>query len=135
MLVNLSKEKHRMRKIILYGGFVSGGGPRGGMNFVSVTIPCLFYSLFMETIFLEMFLLWFFYLQLFSVLQVKRCPNAITFASNYCSVNDGFPQVTFHFENSLSLRVRPHEYLFPYVSMFLHELVLTQWKSSVFFFA
>ncbi|XP_070058027.1 aspartic proteinase 36-like isoform X2 [Nicotiana tomentosiformis] len=34
------------------------------------------------------------------------------------SVNDGFPQVTFHFENSLSLRVRPREYLFPYEDLF-----------------
>nr|XP_009782904.1 PREDICTED: aspartic proteinase-like protein 2 isoform X2 [Nicotiana sylvestris] len=34
------------------------------------------------------------------------------------SVDDGFPQVTFHFENSLSLRVRPHEYLFPYEDLF-----------------
>lgn len=40
----LIKRKNRMRKIILYGGLVSGGRPRGGMNFVSVTIPCLFYG-------------------------------------------------------------------------------------------
>ncbi|XP_065861559.1 aspartic proteinase 36 isoform X4 [Euphorbia lathyris] len=30
------------------------------------------------------------------------------------SVDDGFPNVTFHFENSVSLKVYPHEYLFPY---------------------
>lgn len=29
-----------------------------------------------------------------------------------CSVDDGFPTVTFHFEDSLSLTVYPHEYLF-----------------------
>ncbi|KAH0674623.1 hypothetical protein KY284_025710 [Solanum tuberosum] len=41
------------------------------------------------------------------------------------SVDDGFPQVTFHFENSLSLRVRPHEYLFPY-----EDLVCIGWQNS-----
>lgn len=30
------------------------------------------------------------------------------------SVDDGFPNVTLHFENSLQLVVRPHEYLFHY---------------------
>ncbi|XP_068333524.1 aspartic proteinase 36-like [Pyrus communis] len=30
------------------------------------------------------------------------------------SVDDGFPSVTFYFENSLSLKVYPHDYLFPY---------------------
>ncbi|XP_010069366.2 aspartic proteinase 39 [Eucalyptus grandis] len=30
------------------------------------------------------------------------------------SVDEGFPNVTFHFENSLTLNVHPHEYLFPY---------------------
>ena len=34
-----------------------------------------------------------------------------------CSVDDGFPPVTFHFENSLLLKVYPHEYLFQHVSM------------------
>ncbi|WCJ27541.1 Eukaryotic aspartyl protease family protein [Euphorbia peplus] len=29
-------------------------------------------------------------------------------------VDDGFPNVTFHFENSVFLKVYPHEYLFPY---------------------
>ncbi|KAK9932786.1 hypothetical protein M0R45_020008 [Rubus argutus] len=29
------------------------------------------------------------------------------------SVDDGFPDVTFYFENSLSLNVYPHDYLFP----------------------
>ncbi|TMW91081.1 hypothetical protein EJD97_014814 [Solanum chilense] len=41
------------------------------------------------------------------------------------SVDDGFPQVTFHFENSLSLRVRPHEYLFPD-----EDLVCIGWQNS-----
>lgn len=30
------------------------------------------------------------------------------------SIDDGFPTVTFHFESSLSLKVYPHEYLFPF---------------------
>ncbi|KAJ4832092.1 hypothetical protein Tsubulata_049431 [Turnera subulata] len=30
------------------------------------------------------------------------------------SVDDGFPNVTFHFDNSVFLTVYPHEYLFPY---------------------
>lgn len=29
-----------------------------------------------------------------------------------CSVDNGFPVVSFHFEDSLSLTVYPHEYLF-----------------------
>lgn len=29
-----------------------------------------------------------------------------------CSVDDGFPTVTFHFDGSLSLTVYAHEYLF-----------------------
>jgi len=34
-----------------------------------------------------------------------------------CSVDDGFPAVTFYFENGLSLKVYPHDYLFPSVSI------------------
>ncbi|KAI3697051.1 hypothetical protein L6452_29771 [Arctium lappa] len=30
------------------------------------------------------------------------------------SIDDGFPAVTFYFENSLSLNVYPHDYLFPF---------------------
>ena len=30
----------------------------------------------------------------------------------FCSVDDGFPVVKFHFENSLVLAVYPNEYLF-----------------------
>lgn len=30
------------------------------------------------------------------------------------SLDDGFPNVTFHFENSVILKVYPHEYLFPF---------------------
>lgn len=30
-----------------------------------------------------------------------------------CSVDDAFPVVTFHFKGSLSLKVYPHDYLFP----------------------
>lgn len=39
----------------------------------------------------------------------------VTFAAR---VDEGFPNVTFHFENSVFLRVYPHDYLFPYVSIF-----------------
>lgn len=34
-----------------------------------------------------------------------------------CSVDDGFPNVTFYFENGLSLKVYPHDYLFLSVSI------------------
>lgn len=51
---------------------------------------------------------------------------ALSFTTFYCSVDDGFPVVTFHFENSLVLEVYPHDYLFPFVSIFCyascHEL-------------
>ena len=30
-----------------------------------------------------------------------------------CSVDDGFPTITFHFEDDLALHVYPHEYFFP----------------------
>lgn len=30
-----------------------------------------------------------------------------------CSVDKAFPVVTFHFKGSVSLRVQPHDYLFP----------------------
>ncbi|KAJ0611869.1 putative aspartic peptidase A1 family, aspartic peptidase domain superfamily, xylanase inhibitor [Helianthus annuus] len=32
-------------------------------------------------------------------------------------VDDEFPAVTFHFENSLSLKVDPHDYLFKYITL------------------
>lgn len=35
-----------------------------------------------------------------------------------CRVDEVFPNVTFHFENSVFLRVYPHDYLFPYVRIF-----------------
>lgn len=41
----------------------------------------------------------------------------IYFSFLNCSIDDGFPMVTFYFENSLSLKVHPHEYLFPFVSI------------------
>ncbi|KAK3021909.1 hypothetical protein RJ639_047626, partial [Escallonia herrerae] len=41
-------------------------------------------------------------------------------SSSVESVDDGFPPVTFHFENSLLLKVYPHEYLFPFVSIHLY---------------
>ncbi|KAG5588730.1 hypothetical protein H5410_049164 [Solanum commersonii] len=54
------------------------------------------------------------------------------------SVDDGFPQVNFHFENSLSLRVRPHEYLFPFEDLFCigwqnsGSLSRDKWNLTVF---
>lgn len=37
--------------------------------------------------------------------------------SFFChSVDDAFPNVTFHFATSLTLKVYPHDYLFPFVS-------------------
>ena len=41
-----------------------------------------------------------------------------------CSVDDGFPAVTFFFENGLSLKVYPHDYLFPSVSILQISLYL-----------
>ncbi|KAM7260468.1 hypothetical protein ACFE04_016209 [Oxalis oulophora] len=41
------------------------------------------------------------------------------------SVDDAFPNVTFHFENSVYLKVHPHEYLFPY-----EDLWCIGWQNS-----
>lgn len=41
------------------------------------------------------------------------------------SVDDGFPNVTLHFENSLFLKVLPHEYLFP-----MDDLWCIGWQNS-----
>ncbi|XP_075662674.1 aspartic proteinase 36-like [Castanea sativa] len=41
------------------------------------------------------------------------------------SIDDGFPPVVFHFENSLSLKVYPHEYLFS-----LESLWCIGWQNS-----
>lgn len=40
----------------------------------------------------------------------------IIFFIKYCSIDDSFPTVIFGFENSLQLKVYPHDYLIPYVS-------------------
>lgn len=37
---------------------------------------------------------------------------SLTICLSYCSVDDEFPEVVFHFENSLLLNVYPHDYLF-----------------------
>ncbi|XP_057960264.1 aspartic proteinase 36 [Malania oleifera] len=47
-----------------------------------------------------------------SDLKMHTVDNQYTCFEYSESVDDGFPNVTFHFENSLSLDVRPHEYLF-----------------------
>ncbi|KAL0432983.1 UNVERIFIED_CONTAM: Aspartic proteinase-like protein 2 [Sesamum latifolium] len=41
------------------------------------------------------------------------------------SVDDGFPPVTLHFENSLTLKVYPHDYLFPF-----EDLICMGWQNS-----
>ncbi|MFS7905895.1 putative aspartic peptidase A1 family, aspartic peptidase domain superfamily [Helianthus anomalus] len=43
--------------------------------------------------------------------------NFTCFGSRGISVDDELPAVTFHFENSLSLKVDPHDYMFTYVSI------------------
>lgn len=64
----------------------------------------------------------------FNVQQSHLCTTEVSFSVallvlllyNFvftcCSVDDGFPPVTLHFQNSLTLMVYPHEYLFPFVS-------------------
>ncbi|XP_042986672.1 aspartic proteinase 36-like isoform X1 [Carya illinoinensis] len=47
-------------------------------------------------------------------LKVQTVHNEYTCFQYSKSVDDGFPPVTFYFENSLSLKVYPREYLFPY---------------------
>lgn len=56
----------------------------------------------------------FFYAYLSYLIQDEQ---AIIFAFSACSVDDGFPPVTFHFGSSLHLKVYPRDYLFPFVSM------------------
>ncbi|PIA29882.1 hypothetical protein AQUCO_05800157v1 [Aquilegia coerulea] len=46
--------------------------------------------------------------------KVKTVEGQFTCFPYSESVDDGFPNVTFHFENSLQLVVHPHEYLFSY---------------------
>ncbi|KAH6834850.1 Eukaryotic aspartyl protease family protein [Perilla frutescens var. hirtella] len=41
------------------------------------------------------------------------------------SVDDGFPTVTLHFQNSLTLKVYPHEYIFPF-----EDLMCIGWQNS-----
>ncbi|KAB1213419.1 Aspartic proteinase-like protein 2 [Morella rubra] len=47
-------------------------------------------------------------------LKVEKVRDEYTCFQYSESVDDGFPNVTFHFENSLSLKVYPREYLFPF---------------------
>ena len=67
----------------------------------------------------------FIILALFSFKLTQRGITSprIIFSRNYydanwhilfsCSVDDGFPTITFHFEADLALHVYPHEYFFP----------------------
>lgn len=51
-----------------------------------------------------------------------------------CSVDDGFPAVTFYFENGLSLKVYPHDYLFLSVSILqVYLIFLLLWYMRVLF--
>ncbi|CAI0397721.1 unnamed protein product [Linum tenue] len=50
-------------------------------------------------------------------LRVQTVHDEYTCFQYSGSLDDAFPNVTFHFENSLLLRVYPHEYLFPFVSI------------------
>ncbi|KAJ9701327.1 hypothetical protein PVL29_006601 [Vitis rotundifolia] len=49
-----------------------------------------------------------------SDLKVHTIHDQFTCFQYSGSLDDGFPPVTFHFENSLYLKVHPHEYLFSY---------------------
>ncbi|KAM7461562.1 hypothetical protein LguiA_029683 [Lonicera macranthoides] len=51
-------------------------------------------------------------------LRLRTLNNQYTCFEYSESVDDGFPPVTFHFENSLLLKVYPHEYLFPFEGLF-----------------
>ncbi|XP_059318307.1 aspartic proteinase 39-like [Lycium ferocissimum] len=51
-------------------------------------------------------------------LKLRKVRDEYTCFKYSESVDDGFPQVIFHFRNSLSLRVRPREYLFPFEDLF-----------------
>ncbi|KAK1435298.1 hypothetical protein QVD17_01059 [Tagetes erecta] len=46
-------------------------------------------------------------------LRLRTLHDQYTCFEYYGSVDDGFPAVTFYFENSLFLKVYPHDYLFP----------------------
>ncbi|CAN1253259.1 Aspartic proteinase 36 [Linum perenne] len=50
-------------------------------------------------------------------LRVQTVRDEYTCFQYSGSVDDAFPNVTFYFANSLFLRVYPHEYLFPFVSI------------------
>ncbi|KAK3204515.1 hypothetical protein Dsin_018561 [Dipteronia sinensis] len=47
-------------------------------------------------------------------LKVRTVQDEYTCFQYSGSVDDGFPNVTFHFENLVFLKVYPHEYLFPF---------------------
>ena len=66
----------------------------------------------------------------------------ISYFISYCSVDDGFPVVTLHFEKSLSLKVQPHDYFFQNdvsmiyatLSLLLMDTVLSFYDVISFYF-
>lgn len=56
------------------------------------------------------------YLKMWFIVGFSHHLPQYIFIFTCCSVDDGFPTVTLHFQNSLTLTVYPHEYLFPFVS-------------------
>lgn len=50
--------------------------------------------------------------QLFFFQNLQKFRQTKSVINNHFSVDDGFPEVIFNFENSLSLHVYPHDYLF-----------------------
>ncbi|KAL3634279.1 hypothetical protein CASFOL_021333 [Castilleja foliolosa] len=58
-------------------------------------------------------------------LKLKTLEDKYTCFDYSGSVDDGFPPVTLHFKNSLTLKVYPHEYLFPF-----EGLMCIGWQNS-----
>lgn len=44
--------------------------------------------------------------------MIFSCYDSNYFVHFCCSVDDGFPKITFHFEDDLALNVYPHDYFF-----------------------
>ncbi|EPS70117.1 hypothetical protein M569_04638, partial [Genlisea aurea] len=60
-------------------------------------------------------------------LQLQMLHDEYTCFDYSGSLDDGFPAVSLHFENALSLTVYPHEYLFPF-----ENLICMGWQNSGF---
>jgi hypothetical protein len=91
----------------------------------------LFLSLLISLIYNDsgkLIVFWYLY-TLFGQYWGTEC--SCLYMSCFCSVDDWFPNVTFHFENSVILNVYPHEYLFPFVSISLQKFILLWFCSSL----